>query len=247
MLLLESLKKEYIEIDNKLISYSVNGYGYPVVLIHGLGTSKDSWSFNIKELSQDSKVYAVDMPGFGESCYDDEVLSAEEIADTIAKWCLKIGIKKANFVGHSFGGEVCLWLAIKYPNIVKSLVLAASTGLNDNVSNIERIKSMMIDGPREPIHFMPKLFKSYIKAGAWRIIATLQKSHQRNLGIYLNKIKCPVLIIYGSKDPIIIPEEDYICVKKIKNFQIKIINSTHGLIFDSPEEFNLLVKDFVNN
>lgn len=245
MLLLEA--KQYLEVDNKLISYTVNGSGYPMILVHGLGTSIDSWSLNIRELSKYSKVYAIDLPGFGESSYSDEIMCAEEMADTIAQWCFKLKIKKAVFVGHSFGGEVCLWLAIKYPKLIKSLILAASTGLNDKASNLDRVQNMIIDGVREPLYFMPRLFKAYLKAGAWRMAVTLQKSCKRPLSDYLNKIICPVFIIYGSRDPVIIPEEDYNCVKKIKHVKTKIINSTHGLIFDSPEQFNHLVNEFIGS
>lgn len=242
MLLLE--EKLFIDIESNLINYTVKGDGAPLILIHGLGTSIDSWSLNIKGLSEKFKVYALDMPGFGDSI-TNKILSSEELADIVAKWCEKMDIKKAHFVGHSFGGEICLWLGIKYPRLVKSLVLAASTGLCSNVSHIEKLKNLLIDGVREPLYFLPKLLRAYHKAGPWRIIITVHKSYQKNLCKYLSKIKCPVFIVYGARDPVIIPEEDKKAVKKIKKAKVKIIDSTHGLIFDSPEEFNQEVINFI--
>lgn len=248
MLLLESkryVEKDFIEIDNNLINYTVSGYGEPLILIHGLGTSIDSWSLNIKELSKFSRVYAIDLPGFGESISNDQILTSEELAGIVAKFCEKLGINNAHFVGHSFGGEVCLWVSVKYPKLVKSTILAASTGLCNHISDIEKFKNLMRDGVREPIFFLPKLFKSYSKAGLWRMFLTMHKSKIRNLCNYVSKIKNPVLAIYGSRDPVIVPEEDKRALKKIKNKQVEIINSTHGLIFDNPKKFNSLVINFI--
>lgn len=239
------LKEQIIEVFHKPVNYTVLGQGENLILIHGLGTSIESWSLNIEELSKNFKVYALDMPGFGESLPQEEILCSEGLADIVACFCVKLGIKKAHFVGHSFGGEISLWVAVKYPKLVKSIILAASTGLCTEVSNLEKFKNLIIDSVREPFYIMPKLLKAYSKAGAWRIFITIHKSKIHDICRYLDKIKCPVLLIYGSRDPVIVPEEDREALKKIKNSKVKMIDSTHGLIFDAPEEFNKLVKEFI--
>ncbi len=240
------IEKKFIEIDNRLISYQEIGEGEPIVLIHGLGTSSDSWSQNIFELSKCGKVYAVDMPGFGESCNIDEILCSQEIAKVIYDWCRALKIKKATFIGHSFGGEVCLWMAVKHKKVVRAIVLAASTGLNEQFSLVERFKNLMVDGFREPTFFMTKLFKSYWKAGARRILLTAQKSTDTKITKFLAKIKVPVLVVFGTKDPVIIYEESTETLKKISDVTIEVIDATHGIIFESPDLFNQAVCKFLH-
>lgn len=239
------LNKQFIEIFDRPVNYTVSGEGEDLILIHGLGTSIESWVLNIKELSKNFRVYALDMPGFGDSLPQDEILCSEGLSDIVACFCTKLGIKKAHFVGHSFGGEVSLWIAIKYPKLVKSVILGASTGLCANVSNIEKFKNLIVDSVREPLYIMPRLLKAYTKAGPWRMLITIHKSRIHNICNYLDKVKCPVLVIYGSRDPVIVPGDDREALKKIKNSKVKMIDSTHGLIFDAPDEFNKQVKDFI--
>ena len=243
----QPIEKKFIDVGEHLISYQVLGEGQPIILIHGLGTSCDSWSKNIIELSKCGKVYALDMPGFGDSSTTQEILSSKGLAKVIANWCRAMKIKKAVFVGHSFGGEICLWLSILYKKLVKSIILAASTGLSDDFSLAERFQNLIIDGFREPFFFMPKLFKAYWKAGAKRILLTIQKSRNKKLTKNLSKIKVPVLVLYGSKDPVIVYEETQEALKKIPNLTVEIIDSTHGLIFEYPEGFNKSVCRFISN
>jgi 2-hydroxy-6-oxonona-2,4-dienedioate hydrolase len=56
---------QYLKIDGLNVRYVDTKDGRPVLLLHGLGGSIESWSNNISELSQDLRVITLDLPGFG--------------------------------------------------------------------------------------------------------------------------------------------------------------------------------------
>jgi pimeloyl-ACP methyl ester carboxylesterase len=145
------------------------GEGTPIVLVHGLGTSASTWRRNLQALSGCGRVYAVDLPGFGESDDPDGIHGAAQQAIVLHAWCRAMGIRRAHFIGHSLGGEVCIWLAIRHPELVDKLVLAGSTGAPVRSNHLAKLARLLRDGLREPLSFMPVLLRAYAQAGPWRI------------------------------------------------------------------------------
>lgn len=140
------------------INYEVKGEGEPIVLIHGFGLDSRMWSSQVDELSKTNKVITYDMRGFGKSSIPLEQYShAEDLHELLQS----LGISEAKIVGHSFGGEVAVEYALKYPNEVNSLVLLspALNGVKGDSSewealvelgrkgDIQGIKSKMLDNP----------------------------------------------------------------------------------------------------
>ena len=57
---------KFTRIDNLLVRYlDKNKSGIPLLLLHGLGGSIESWSNNINFLSTKFRIIALDLPGFG--------------------------------------------------------------------------------------------------------------------------------------------------------------------------------------
>jgi pyruvate dehydrogenase E2 component (dihydrolipoamide acetyltransferase) len=99
--------------------------GEPMVLIHGFGGDLNNWLFNHAALAADREVYALDLPGHGESTKDVGEGSLEALADTVAAAGCG-GIDAAHLVGHSMGGAVSLMVAERAPQRVRSLSLIAA-------------------------------------------------------------------------------------------------------------------------
>ncbi len=97
------------------LAYFKTGTGAPIVLIHGVGLRAEAWLNQVPVLSQQHTVYAIDMPGHGESALlaqDDAGL--EEYVDAIADW-IKTEIEEpVIMVGHSMGSMIALNFAIRY-------------------------------------------------------------------------------------------------------------------------------------
>jgi pimeloyl-ACP methyl ester carboxylesterase len=105
------------------------GKGVPVLLVHGFGSSSDTWYFNTKPLSQRFRVYAMDLPGFGRS----SKVAPPGFLPFYAEWLLRLldlnGHAKAHLVGSSMGGAICLQFALSYPGRLDRLTLVDPVGL----------------------------------------------------------------------------------------------------------------------
>lgn len=126
---------EKIEIAGKRLRYLKRGEdGEPVILIHGFGGDLNNWLFNHEALASNHEVYALDLPGHGESVKDVGEGSLDTLASTVLAFMKTLGIEAAHLIGHSMGGAVCLSLADRAPERVLSLVLISSAGLGPNIN-----------------------------------------------------------------------------------------------------------------
>lgn len=236
-----------LPVDGLMVRATVMGAGPPVVLVHGLGTSGDCWTHNVDALAACSRLYIVDLPGFGDSDTPSEILAPDRLAERLARWCLAQDLQHASFIGHSLGGEVCMWLAATYPTMVDRLVLAASTGASPHASLPGRLGRLVIDGLREPLSVLPTLVSAYVKAGPRRMLGTILASDTEALARRLAGIHAETLVVWGARDPVIPLEEARELAGAIPRGRLAVIEEgAHGLIFDAPERFNQLVCGFLS-
>ncbi|HEY8039408.1 MAG TPA: alpha/beta fold hydrolase [Polyangiaceae bacterium] len=95
----------------------------PVVLLHGLGATSASFLPTIWDLSRDHRVFAVDLPGFGESAKPVRPLHAAYYARWMVDFLDAVALPRANLVGNSMGGRVALEVGLRSPERVDRLVL----------------------------------------------------------------------------------------------------------------------------
>ena len=87
------------------------GSGEPYVLIHGVGDRCRSWSPVIGDLAQSHEVFAIDLPGFGDSPADGTGPSIEAQTDRVIQFFSEVGIERPHVAGNSMGGGIALELA----------------------------------------------------------------------------------------------------------------------------------------
>jgi pimeloyl-ACP methyl ester carboxylesterase len=95
----------------------------PVVFLHGLGATSASFLPMFWDLARDHHVFAVDLPGFGESDKPVRALDAAYFARWLVAWMDAIGLPRAHLVGNSMGGRVALEVALATPDRVDRVVL----------------------------------------------------------------------------------------------------------------------------
>lgn len=122
------------EINGLNINYiceGENAEGKCVLLLHGWGANIKLFSHIISCLSPHFKVYAPDLPGFGESGEPKEPWSVDDYADFVISFCEKNGIKSCYIIAHSFGGRITIKLMSR-ENIsfdIQKIVLTGSAGI----------------------------------------------------------------------------------------------------------------------
>ena len=106
---------------NTKISYSDQGKGTAVVLLHGFLENKSMWNAFIPELSIRNRVIAIDLLGHGETECLGYVHTMEDQADMVHSVLQELKIRKVVLIGHSMGGYIALAFAELYPENVKEL------------------------------------------------------------------------------------------------------------------------------
>lgn len=109
--------------------YLKAGAGPPVVLLHGGASDSRDWLPTMTALSQGYTLYAPDLLGFGRNERNSEGYYLSEFSSFILGFLDTLGLEKPALAGHSFGGRVCLDIALQHPEKVGRLVLADSAGL----------------------------------------------------------------------------------------------------------------------
>jgi len=99
------------------------GSGYPVVLLHPLGTSIWTWEGVIDSLAQSYTCYAFDMLGHGDSDNPTRHFNLPDYAQAIDHACQVLNIHRAHIVGNSVGAVLATETAASFPERVDKLVL----------------------------------------------------------------------------------------------------------------------------
>jgi pimeloyl-ACP methyl ester carboxylesterase len=107
------------------LNYIRTGNGADVVLVHGLASSLGFWYPRIVlPLRHFYRVTAYDLRGHGYSNMPPSGYTHMNMAEDLAELVDRLGLRRFHLVGHSFGGLVSISYALRYPQRLKSLVLA---------------------------------------------------------------------------------------------------------------------------
>jgi pimeloyl-ACP methyl ester carboxylesterase len=112
------------------IRYFVAGDGPPLLLVHGLGGSAANWCELVPLLAPKRRVVAPDLPGHGGSGPLAGLAGLGAFADRVVAVAEREHALPAPVVGHSLGGLVVLHMALRHPEAVTQVVLAAAAGLS---------------------------------------------------------------------------------------------------------------------
>jgi pimeloyl-ACP methyl ester carboxylesterase len=121
----------------------VEGEGAPVVLVHGMTASAESWRYTFDALKTDYRVYAPDLPGHGRSaggrypyCLDFYTRWLDALLDAL-------DLEKIALFGHSMGGAVCLDYTMAHPARVERLMLSNALGMSKRLPMKTSLYSMI--------------------------------------------------------------------------------------------------------
>jgi pimeloyl-ACP methyl ester carboxylesterase len=118
----------FVDVGGVRLHYVERGSGDPVVLLHGNGSMiQDFDSSGLIDLAaKDHRVIVFDRPGFGHSERPRHIVwTPDAQAELIERALMQLGVSNAIVLGHSWGASVAVALALKYPRMVRGLVLAS--------------------------------------------------------------------------------------------------------------------------
>lgn len=186
-----------------LVHRSGAAEGPVYVLVHGLGMDHDSWNGLADALGQSGRVYALDMPGFGDAPKPERPLSMVESGDLLAELLRDEGLTDAVLVGHSTGAQVIAETAARHPGLVSKLVLIGPT-----VNPVERTVA------RQTLRFLqdmaftnPKVMAvgivSYLQAGPRWYAENLRPMVEHAIERALERVTADTLVVRAERDRIV--------------------------------------------
>lgn len=113
-----------IRVNNTRLYYEDHGTGEPILCIHGTGSSAAFWVDAARELAMHGRTIVYDRRGFARSERPEPfVTNVHQHTDDAAALIEALGAAPALVIGRSYGGNVALDLALRYPDRIRALAL----------------------------------------------------------------------------------------------------------------------------
>ena len=241
------------------IHYIEAGHGPAVILLHGLGGTKEHWDANFAALASKYHVFALDQLGFGHS---DKPLLDYTIAtwvDFLQGFMQSQNIPKATVVGNSMGGWIALDFAAAHPEMVDKLVLVDASGLAGkipvdllNPSSIAAWRTLLAS-----VFYDKKIVTDDVAKRAFtdRLRNNDGYTIERTLAGFarpqfedkkLKAIHAPTLVVWGRNDALVSVEDAKKFGRGIPGARVVIIDQCgHVPQIEKPEEFNRALLEFL--
>ena len=131
-----------IKLHGHPVTYRLAGQGPPVLLLHGITSSSQTWAKVLPALAEHHTVIAPDLLGHGESAKPRGDYSLGAYASGVRDLTAALGHDRMTVVGHSLGGGIAMQMAYQFPERVERLVLVNSGGLGNEVNLILRAATL---------------------------------------------------------------------------------------------------------
>ncbi len=264
----------YTEIDGFSIAYHRQGSGTPMILVHGITTYSFIWQKMVPGLSRHYDVIAIDLLGCGDSDKPpgtDYSLPAQ--ARIIRKFIDNLALNQVHVICHDVGGGIGQILSVKYPEVIKDLVLINTVGydywpvqpiITMRIPVIRQLAMAALDFGmlkmlvRRGFHHKERLtdelmdqFSSPLsnKEGRQAFLQFAKSLNNRNLTEIeksIGKISFPVLIVRGDADPYLSADISERLHREIRESQlIRIPTGGHFLQEDEPDMLVEMIHTFI--
>ena len=222
----------YADVNGMSMYYEVHGAGYPLVLIHGGGsTLYTTFGKILPMLALKYKVIGVELQAHGHTADRDAPETFEQDADDVAALLVHLGIERADVFGFSNGANTAMQVAVRHPNAVRKLILASAfykrAGMQAGFWEFMKHASL---------EYMPKVYQDeYLRINNSQ--TGLQAMHDRDAtrmqtftdwaDDVLISIKAPALLIVGDQDVMSV-EHTVEMHRLLANSRLAVLPANHG-------------------
>jgi pimeloyl-ACP methyl ester carboxylesterase len=237
------------------VHYEIAGNGFPIILLHGIGSNSKSWRRQLDAFSSRYQVIAWDAPGFGRS--EDltvETPSIRAFADSLKELFDSLSLKSAVVLGHSLGGLIAQEFYRVYPDCVRGLILADTTqgrsgNLDERLRMIRTMEPEELARKRAP-HLLSKNASAELVEEAVTIMSEVRRPGYEFAAIaianadlrgILDNIRVPLLMIWGADDEITPQWQSWPSAARVEIIR----NAGHLCYAEQPELFNSIVLNFL--
>ena len=244
------------------------GQGPDVLLIGGLGDTVESWQFQLDGLADRYRLTAFDNRGAGRTVMPEGPVSVEAMADDAASVLRALDVSSAHVAGFSGGSKISQELALRHPELVRSLVLQSTWSVPDPYLRSwgRFVRSFVEIAPSERAFL--EVFNLWIYTARAHNDGTVDQiidevlafphkqstdDLQRSLDAFLEhdttdrlaEIAAPTLVLAGGRDPTSRPELCRAVAELIPGARFEVMDEeSHQPFQEVPDEWNARVDAF---
>ena len=263
-------KSGFIEVGEAKLFYEEMGEGEPIIMIHGGFLNHHMWDDQFETFARHYRVIRYDARNHGQSAGVADTFAHFEDLQALMK---SLQIEKAVIMGLSMGGYVAIDFALKYPQQVKALVLAAPglSGYDFNDKYMAKMDSQLYsamqqgdmkmfveyfqqawtDGPHRTPAEVDSSVREKVRQMAYETVMNWNpESKEATLDPpaagRLTEIQVPTLTVVGDLDmPVILKIVDMVEAQIPGAKKVVIPDAAHMLNMEKPQEFNKVVMEFL--
>jgi len=254
---------EFVRVGGRRLRVRRTGYGPPLLLLNGVAMSLATWDPLVRELDGFDCI-GVAVPGFLEPGRSQPVLTMRGFATLIRDLLDQLGVERADVLGLSFGGMVAQQLALDAPERVGSLVLVStSCGLGGVPSNpLSWWNAVLQDGsPLSAVWgplWLARQWTAVLRrefGAGWAHGLSLDGLAQQFASAalwsslpWLPKLEQDVLIVAGTADALVPPQNANILASRMPRSQIyRVGGGGHLCLLDRVGEVGPVIAEFLRS
>jgi len=254
----------------KKIYYETYGEGKPLFILNGIMMSCLSWKSLIPALSESNQLILVDFLDQGRSGKMDEPYTQELQVEVVRALLDHLKLSAATLAGISYGGEIAIQFALKYPERLTRLILFNTTartgpwlgdigdGWNKAAGDAEAYYLATIPVIYSPAFYTinndwinrrkKELLPIFSDPAFYEAMVRLTNSAKAyDVSEELNRISTPTLVVSGDLDYLTpVEEQRFICSRIPGAQHIILPGCGHASMYEKPVLFSSIVYGFTN-
>jgi 3-oxoadipate enol-lactonase len=247
------------------LAVEISGAGAPVLFVHGLGGSSNTWT-PVMEAFTEFKCVRVDLPGSARSPLGSRKLSIAAYVEALEALIGEMNLGPVHVVAHSMGTIVAQHLAVRNPALVKSLALfgplvAPPDAARPNIVARAQLARTGAVGMQEIADAIVKgATSAETKAQQPATVALVRETIMRQDAVgyaqscealagaepaAIEQISCPTLLVTGDQDGVAPQAAVAAMSEKIKGSRVQVFQGCgHWTTFEKPRECVEQLKSF---
>lgn len=247
--------------------YRELGQGQPIIILHGVFGSSDNWLTQARMLSDQYRVFSLDLRNHGQSPQSEE-FDYQVMVEDLHEFISFHHLENPVIVGHSMGGKVVMNYSLAHPDTISKLVVVDIApryynlehyvildGLNaipiDSITSRQEADAVLSEYvPETDVRqFLLKNLQRKNEGGfTWKINLPVITKNLPKIGHDLQfdgTFEKPTLFIYGSRSKYV-REEDRPRIKEIfPTAEFESLDTGHWVQAEKPVEFVELLRNWL--